>query len=570
MNTRWVIKPADPTSARSLAHELDIHPALAQTFINRGFSAPADIRRFLSPNLADLANPFDLPDLEAAAEHLAEAVIQKKRIGLFADYDADGVTSAAVFVAFFRDIGQEVVWYVPDRLSQGYGLNRPGLEFMARQGVALLVSADCGTTDLEQLALAERLGLQAIVTDHHQLGPQQPQSLAFVNPQRPDAPEAFKDLAGVGVVFFLLMGLRAVLRQRGFFRRVPEPNLKNLLDLVALGTLADVAPVIGQNRILLSAGLEVLAGARRPGLSALSRVARVDGKLGSREIIFGLAPRVNAPGRLGRPDLGLRLLIAQDVEQTQALAQEVNQLNSRRQRIERQVLDQALTQLESQGDPSKRLALVAADEEWHQGVLGIVAARLSRLFHRPAFVFRIEGDTAVGSGRSIEAFHLHRGLKNLSELLIQFGGHSQAAGLRIKTERLDRFAAALESEVGRCVDAPDLKPSLSVDASLDLDDLNGKLLDDLERMTPFGPGNPEPVFWAERVGLISKRAVGQGRSHLFLTLRQDRSTWPAIAFNKGPLIFDLPPVAKIAYHPVRESFRGQERIKLQVTSIRIN
>jgi single-stranded-DNA-specific exonuclease len=564
---RWLTQPQTPALAQSLGAAMRLHPALAQVLINRGLGEPQAAQEFLNPGLDQMANPFDLPDLEPAAARLAEAVLGGEKIGLFGDYDADGVTATAVFVKFFRELGQEVAWRLPDRLTEGYGLNNEGVASLAAQGVRVLVTADCGSSDLEQVDLAGRLGLTVIVTDHHQPGPEAPPCLAFVNPARPGAPAEFRGLAGVGVIFYLLIGVRAKLRERGFFQGRPEPSLKDQLDLVALGTLADVVPVVGQNRFLLAAGLRLLAEPRRVDLAALAQAASQSGPVSARDVAFSLAPRINAAGRMGQPELGVELLLAESPAQAEELAHQIDRLNARRKQVETEVLGRARAQLLAQGDPRRRLALVAADPEWHSGVLGIVAARLAKEFNRPCFVLRIEGETASGSGRSIEAFALHDCLARLSPLLVRHGGHSQAAGLTIRTTELTRLGQALESEVGRALNETDLAPRLTIDAPLDLDAVDDLLVAGLDRLGPFGPGNSEPLFAADRVGLLSARAVGPGGSHLRLTVRQGRQSLPAIAFNHGRLWSQLGPLGRIAYRPVRASFRGREQLELHVHSI---
>ena len=567
MTALWQLRPQDPDLARRLSDQLHVHPVVAQTLINRGITEAQTAKRFWNPSLSDMTHPFDLPEAEEAADYLAEAVIAGRRIGVYGDYDADGITATAVLINFLRQLGQDPSWYLPNRISQGYGLHSEGLEFMVREGAEVLITADCGTSDFRQLEEARRLGLAVIVTHHHLLGPEPPQALAFVNPQRPDSPAAFNGLAGVGVVFFVLAGLRIKLRERGFFANRPEPNLKQSLGLVALGTLADVAPVVGQNRIILTAGLETLSQGTHPGLAALIQVARIKSPVSPRDVLFGLAPRLNASGRLGQAELGLELLTAADGDQVDALAQELNRLNSRRQRIEQAVLAEAEKALAAQGEPDQKLALVAAGQDWHAGVLGIVASRLSRRYHRPCFVLRIEGETAVGSGRSVEPFHLYQGLERLAPLLLRYGGHSYAAGLTLETKLLDRFAQALEAEVGRSLSQADLVPRVVVDSPLDLDEIDSRLVSDLERLAPFGPGNPEPLFSAEKAGLLANRRVGKNGAHLALTLRQNQKTWPAIAFGLGHLADRLPPTVKIAYRPQYDNFRGKKGLKLHLSDI---
>ena len=559
--------PQNQTRSDILSRETGLHPALAQVMLNRGFDSPEKIQSFLNPDLGSMADPFAIPDLEKAAGRLAEAVLAGEKIGLFGDYDADGVTSTSVFVNFFKSLGQEIEWWVPNRLSEGYGLSQSGLEHLAQKGVRLLVTADCGSSDLELLELAGRMGLEVIVTDHHKLASSKPKGLLFVNPQREDCADEFKPLAGVGVVFFLVAGVRAKLRERGFFNGLPEPNLKAYLDLVALGTLADVVPVTGQNRIILKIGLGMLAEPDRVGLKHLAGVARSSLPLTSRDVAFDLAPRINAPGRLGQAGLGVDLLTCGDAERAAELAQTMDRLNQERKKVEARVLSQALAQVQAKGDPRGQLALVAAHEEWHLGVLGIVAARLSQHFYRPCFVLKIEGDTATGSGRSIDRYHLHKGLESLSGMLLRYGGHSQAAGLTLKAENLDLFQAALAGEVGKTLGQPDLVPSLTIDTELPLDELDEGFIAQVEQLAPFGRGNQEPLFGASRVGPTGIKRVGKDGAHLKLNLRQGRRTWPAIAFNQGRLAPSLGGKVRIAYRPVLDSFRGRPHISLHLKAI---
>lgn len=565
----WLSTPQNPDRARLLSHSLDLHPALCQVLINRGLTEPEPASGFLNPSLKEMANPFDLPDLEEGSRRLAEAVIKGRKIGLFGDYDADGVTSTAIFYDFFRALGTEVRWRVPNRLTEGYGLNLAGIREMVEAGVKVLVTADCGTTDHEALRAAKAAGLEIILTDHHQLGPEEPLVEAFINPHRPDAPQAFKGLAGVGVVFFLLAGVRAKLREAGFFNQRPEPNLKDHLDLVTLGTLADVVPVTGQNRVIMAPGLRDLAAPRRPGMAALFQVARLGPHFAHRDVTFALAPRINAAGRMGQAELGVELLTAIDFDQALELAKRIDRLNQERKKVEAKVLAQALDQLRTQGDPAQQLALVAASENWHSGVLGIVAARLSRKFHRPCFILRIENGTATGSGRSIRPFSLHAGLARLEDLLIRYGGHSQAAGLTIEADLIDRFAAALSGEVGRELSPDQLIPTVEIDTELHLDDLGQEVMSGLDQLGPFGPGNPEPLFYALRVGVLSAKRVGAGGEHLKMKVRQGRRSWSAIGFGLGSLQPHLNSTADLAFKPIRSAFSSGNGLEIQVESIRI-
>ena len=567
MEFRWRIKAQNPDLAANLSNELNIPGSMAQVMINRGLSDPEDGRTFLEPSLKKLADPAGLPDLDRAAERLARAVINQEHVGVYGDYDADGVTSTALMVLALRSFGLEASWFIPSRLTDGYGLNQRGLDEFLNKGVKLVITVDCGASDHEQLASAAKSGLEVLITDHHKLGPDWPEAEAFVNPQRPDGPDHFKCLAGVGVAFYLIAGLRGKLRQKGWFNGSREPNLRQLLDLTAIGTLADVCPVVGQNRILTAHGLEVLSQTTRPGLRALFDKARVTGQATSRDVLFGLAPRINAAGRLGQAEKALELLLCRDERQATQLADHLEQLNRERQEVEQTVLAEALDQLRQQGDPRQKLALVAVGKGWHPGVLGIVASRLVRRYYRPAFALTIDGDTATGSGRSIESFPLHHGLTALSDYLIRYGGHAQAAGLTLAADQIPPFAMALENEVGRMVPPDQFTPPLDVDAVLDLDDIDDHLVDCLQMLAPFGPGNPEPLFTAAGVGLVSASPMGREGGHLRLKIRQGRRTFGAVAFGQGKLINRLPSLARIAFQVSRNTFRGRNSLEVTIKSI---
>lgn len=567
MEHRWLISPQNPELSASLAGEMNIHPSVAQVLINRGAESAEQARTFLSSDLGQLRDPFELPGVAHASDILCRAIVDNRPIGIFGDYDADGLTSVALFKTFLRSVGRNCVHYVPNRLTEGYGLSEAGLDSLARAGAELVVTADCGSTDVDEAETAHRMGLELIITDHHQLGSGLPRAAALINPWLEDSPPEFQGLAGVGVVFFLLIGLRSRLRDAGHITPENQPNLKQLLDLVALGTIADVSPMVEQNRILVKTGLNILASGPRPGLEALATVARIKGGISSRDVLFQLAPRINAPGRMGPTETVVDLLMSQDASTARAGARQLDDLNKERRKVESRVFKLAREQLTAQGDPRERMALVAADENWHKGVLGIVAAKLSREFNRPSVVLAVEGDIATGSGRSIESVHLHRALQGLEDYLIQYGGHSQAAGVKLRQENIRPFSMALNTAVGSSLASADVTPAVNIDAALELDDIDYDLIADLECLAPFGPRNPEPVFAADDVGLISARQVGRNGAHLAVSLRQGSRTWQAIGFDFGRLARRLPPRVSVAFRPFVDTFNGREMLKLQIEAI---
>jgi single-stranded-DNA-specific exonuclease len=549
----WQEYPERLDLAQQLSSRHGLPPLIARLLLNRGLSDPDDILAFLEPTLERLASPFDLPDLEVAATRLARVVRQGEPLVVYGDYDADGLTAASLLTQFFQELGLPCVTYIPDRLTEGYGLNQPALEKLAAQA-RLLVTVDCGVSDAAEVAWAMDHGLEVIVTDHHELPPELPPALAVVNPKRGGEAYPFEMLAGVGVALLLALGVRARLREEGWFKNHPEPNLRNYLDLVALGTAADVVPVLGENRILVRQGLKVLEETRRPGLLALKEVAGLNGKTATfRDLCFRLAPRLNAAGRLGQALGALHLLMATDMGQARSQARILNELNRRRQSLEGEVLSQALS-LVRQQKLDQRPVMVLGREGWHPGVLGIVAARLADEFHRPVAMVSLKEGLGKGSARSVEGYHLFEGLKACRQHLIKFGGHEAAAGFSIAEENLTALQDAFEEAFFAQVGEVRLKPTLKVDAAVGLNDLDQGFYQHLQRLRPFGPGNPEPVFVCEAVECLSSRVVGE--RHLRVQFSQGEVVREAIAFDQAPL-HPLSGPLEVAFSTRFSSFMGQ-------------
>jgi single-stranded-DNA-specific exonuclease len=556
----WQAYPERLDLAQQLSSRHGLPPLIARLLLNRGLSDPEEVLAFLEPTLERLASPFDLPDLEVAAARLARAVRQREPLAVYGDYDADGLTAACLLTQFFQELGLPCITYIPDRLTEGYGLNQPALEKVAAQA-RLLVTVDCGVSDVAEVAWARDHGLEVIVTDHHELPPELPPALAVVNPKRGGEAYPFEMLAGVGVALLLALGVRARLREEGWFKNHPEPNLRTYLDLVALGTAADVVPVLGENRILVRQGLKVLEETRRPGLLALKEVAGLNGKTATfRDLCFRLAPRLNAAGRLGQALGALHLLLATDLGQARGQARILNELNRRRQSLEGEVLSQALS-LVSQQKLDQRPVMVLGREGWHPGVLGIVASRLAEEFHRPVALVSLKEGLGKGSARSVEGYHLFQGLKACRQHLIKFGGHEAAAGFSVAEENLaalqDAFEEAFLAQLGEVR----LRPTLKVDAVVELNDLDQGFYQHLQRLRPFGPGNPEPVFVCESLECLSSRVVGE--RHLRVQFSQGEVVREAIAFNQAPL-HPLSGPLEVAFSTRFSSFMGQMTTELQL------
>ncbi|MDD5225435.1 MAG: single-stranded-DNA-specific exonuclease RecJ [bacterium] len=537
LSARWEIIPADPAARDKLARELEISPVLAQLLVNRGIRESESAFRFLKPSLSDLRQPFSpepLPDLDRAVERVIRAVSGREKITIFGDYDADGISATAILYLFLSRLGVTVDWELPNRIKEGYGLNPEAVRKIKARGSDLIITVDCGTANLEEIALARELGLPVIVIDHHEVGGELPPALAVVNPKRKDSRFPFGDLAGVGVAYYFLIALRQRLRETGMLN--PEGNnLREYLDLVALGTIADMMPLREENRILVAFGLRELAQSQRPGIQALRKVAGTFGKkpVSAEEVGYYLAPRINAGGRLGDSQIGMKLLLAGDPGEARMAAEELDRYNRSRQKEEEKILQGARKKIAeifpAAGD--RPAGLVLADPGWHPGVVGIVASKLMEELNRPVCLIAVAEGLGRGSGRSLPGISLIRILGELSADLETFGGHELAAGFKILPETISRFAQGFQGAVGRMLETEPgaLEPAIRVDQELDYPGMLELLDSGLENLEPFGMGNPEPVFLGR--GLRTREAGLVGSRHLRMILDWENSSTRAIGFG---------------------------------------
>jgi single-stranded-DNA-specific exonuclease len=567
MDKRWEFGRPDPAAVDRVARDGGFPPRLAHVLAVRGIADVAAARAFLNPLLANLTDPSRMTDMDRAAERLARAVRDRERIAVFGDYDVDGVTSVALLLTFLRGIGAEAVYHIPNRMTEGYGLNRPAIDGLADQGARVMVTVDCGIADLDAIDHAAGRGIDVIVTDHHQVGPRLPAAYAIVNPNRADCAFPFKHLAGVGLAFYLAIALRGALDRGGVLARGDAPDLKGLLDLVALGTVADVSPLAHENRILTRHGLALLTQETRLGIRALKEAARIGKKaVTAGTIAFQLGPRINAAGRLGSPDLGVRLLTTDGVAEALQIAHELEAVNQERQHRERQILDDARAMLLSDKRLPERAAIVLASDRWHPGVVGIVASKIVEEFRRPAILIAMKDGTGRGSARSVPRFNVHEAIGACAEHLLSFGGHQEAAGLRIDAANLDDFRRAMERVASERLAGVDTRPVVAVDLEMPLAEANEALIDLFADMAPFGMGNPEPVFAARGVEVRRKRVVGA--RHAKLTLVADGREFEAMWFNQAAALKDLPARVDVAYQPKRDTYLGATRIVLHVRDLR--
>lgn len=563
---RWQLRAAEPSLAEVnyLAEKLSILPITARTLLLRGIGNAEQGQEFIHARLGALPDPDLLPDMAIACSRLEQALVRGEKIAVHGDYDVDGITGCALLVETLRHLGAQVEYHIPLRLKDGYGLSADAIRQASDNGCALIVSVDCGVSAHAEADLASELGVDLIITDHHQPPEDLPVCLALVNPHLAGCRFPWPELSGVGVAFFLLAGLRRRLRENGYFNHHPEPDLRQGLDLVALGTIADIVPLGGVNRILVRAGLQLLEQGGRPGVAALKKVADVK-QVSCGVVGFRLAPRLNAAGRLEDAALGVKLLLGDDKQELQELAELLDGFNHDRQQLEQQTLEQALVRLEELGN-DHRYSIVLADQRWHSGVIGIVASRLVERYHRPTVMIALEGGQGKGSCRSINSFHLYRALQQCAEPLSGFGGHAMAAGLSLAAEKVDLFAERFEKVASEHLTAEDLVPKISHDGPCRLADLSMRQVEELESLQPFGAGNPQPAFWAEKCRVSGVRILSE--KHLKFDVEQDGARFGCIAFGMAERYDQLAGEIALLFRPGINSWRGQNSVQLQVVDFR--
>ncbi len=548
--------------------ELGISPLLARILCNRGISNLEEARHFLSPALSDLPNPFLMQDMDRAVARIIQAIQRHEPIAIFGDYDVDGTTATALLFLFLKSLGAIADFVIPHRLQEGYGLNIEALKKLHQQNIKLLITADCGVSNQEEVQWAQEHGIDVVVTDHHEPPEILPPAQAILNPKRKDCGYPFKGLAGVGVAYNLIIALRSSLREEGFFANRPEPNLKGYLDLVALGTVSDVVPLTGVNRILVKFGLAQLTQSSRPGILSLEEVADLGPMpIDATAVNFRLAPRINAAGRLAEARDAVRLFIATDKSEADSIARNLNHLNSARQSIEEKILAEAREMIASAEKAKDSRSFVLASPNWHPGVIGIVASRIVEEFHRPTILIALQEKKGKGSGRSIPSFSLYQGLKQCERWLEGFGGHDQAAGLVIHPEKIAGFSKAFEDLVQKQLAEEDFIPRLQVDAWTRLDQINEDFLSELEILSPFGMDNPEPILAVENLIVMESKLVGNG--HLRLRIKDGNRIRDAIGFRMGSLHPLTGDHVNLAFSPQINIYQGRKLLQLRIVDIQI-
>ena len=533
---KWKYEKIDDSLIKQVASENNIPKPVAELMIKKGIYSKDDIELFFNGSLKSLRNPFDIKDMEKAAERIAKAVMNHESIFIYGDYDVDGVTSTALMYIFLMQCGANVSYYIPNRLEEGYGLNKDAINEIHHRGADLIITVDCGISAIEEVLLAKELGMDIIITDHHQPSKELPVAAdAIINPMREDDLYPNKTLAGVGVAFKVVMALRFTLRKHNFFQN-DAPNIRNLLDIVTLGTIADVMPLVDENRIFVRHGLELMSGDNvRIGIDELKKV--IDSlstvqKMKTSNIGFQIAPRINAMGRMASSDKSLKLLVTQNRNEARQLAIELDNENKYRQMIERDILQQTFDIIETNRYADNEGGIVVASEGWHPGVIGIVASRVVDKYFRPTIILTDDNGVYKGSARSIPGFHLYDGLSSLSDLLLSFGGHKYAAGVKIAKENLEEFRERFNKIVIENLNKEDFIPEINIDAEIDSKDITDEIMQYLEKLEPYGQGNKEPVFYMKKVSKYQYETfVGKEQNHLKCVFEKKGILFDAIGFN---------------------------------------
>lgn len=562
---KWVIKAADATKSADLSSSLGVCATTARILIGRGIETAEDALQFLTPSFSAMADPFLLKGMQAAVERVLLARKSGERVCVYGDYDVDGISGTALLVSFLRQVGMACNYFIPNRFDDGYGLNQEALQRIIDSGATLIMSVDCGITSLKEAAFCQQAGVDLIILDHHSPGDSLPEAAAVVNPLQPGCGYPFKMLAGVGVAFNMLVALRSRMRQKGLFSTGDEPDLRDWLDLVALGTIADVVPLVGQNRMYAFYGLQKLEKSCRPGIAALKKVAGITDAVTCGQVGFRMAPRLNAAGRMESAVPGVELLLGASAEECSAIADELDSANTERQTVERTILEEAVAIVDGGGNYPACKSIVLASGSWHQGVIGIVASRLVERYHRPTIMIAIDekGD-AKGSGRSIPGFHLLEALTACSGHLERFGGHRYAAGVGLQAGAVNDFAAAFEDVAGRTLGDSELAPTLEVDGEIYPADVDADLVNELKRLEPFGVGNPEPTLMMRGVAVVERRIVGDG--HLKLRVAAGGRLFSAIAFRQAECPTDG--MLDIAFFPELNAWNNSVTLQLRIKAIR--
>lgn len=581
---KWVVAAthkqmsSDPT-VQEISRELGIGLPTAQLLVNRGCKTPTNAREFLMKETEQLHDPFEMEDMDNAVYRILEAVEENEKIVIYGDYDVDGVTSVSVLYLYLKSIGADVSYYIPSRAGEGYGMSEGAVRKLSADGCRLIVTVDTGITAVSEAKLVEELGMELIVTDHHECHTEIPEAVAVVNPRRPDCKYQFKELAGVGVVFKLLCALEAVGNPEDTMVDCVKRIASNYCDLVAIGTIADVMPICDENRLIVSYGLQMIDVIARPGIVELIEASRAESKYNTKPKItasfigYTIAPRINAAGRIRDASIAVELFLARNRSEASPIAKRLCEINSERQSIENKIIDEAYAKIEATHDFEKDRVIVLENETWHHGIIGIVASRITEKYGCPSILISFEGEDksiGKGSGRSVRGLNLVEALGYCSELLVKYGGHELAAGLTVKRENLSEFRRKINEYAEKCLTESDLQPCIEADCELESSDVTMEQANELYYLEPFGVSNPEPLFVLKNVLLCDTAVVGGGK-HTRLTLKIGSANVCAMCFKRTleELSLYSGDIVDVMFNLEINEFRNQKSVQLIVRDIRL-
>ena len=558
MNKKWECYEVDESKVKELAQKYNINEILAKILVNKNLTKKQDIDLFINPTRKDFHDPFFMPDMEIAVERILKAIDNKEKIMIYGDYDADGITSITVLKSYLEERGLEVSSYIPNRINEGYGLNKKAIEKIYNDGYRLMITVDCGITGAEEIDYANSLGIETIITDHHEPAEEIPKAVAVVDAKRKDNKYPFNQLAGVGVVLKLIQAISIKLN-------LEEKEYLKYLDIVCIGTISDIVPLVDENRVIAKLGLKLVAQTRNIGLRALLDIIGFK-KIDSGAVSFGIAPRINACGRMGNEQLALDLFLCKDYELARKLAIKLNEYNVERQSIEKKIFDEAVEKIEQNEKDSS--CIIIGNEGWHHGIIGIVASKVTEMYFKPSILVCFEDAVGKGSGRSIPGFDLHEALMNCLDYLDKFGGHEMAVGVTLKQENFDKFKVELETYAKKC-EIDKIVPIINIDSEVSLKSVNIENVKSLSLLEPYGEANKMPIFLFKNLKINSIRALSDGK-HLKLSLKDDGFMVDAIGFNMGQLSEEylLDDKVDIVGNLDINSFNGNEGVQIIIKDIR--
>lgn len=558
MTKKWQIYQIENERVEELQKKYNINKLLATILVNRGIIEEKQIEKFLNPKRNDFYNPYKMPDMGIAVERIVKAIENKEKTIIYGDYDVDGITSVTVLKSFLEERGLEVAEYIPNRLEEGYGLNKNAVEEIAKQGYKLMITVDCGISAIEEVKYANEFGIETIVTDHHEPGNELPKAIAVVDAKRKDNKYPFRNLAGVGVVFKLIQAI-------GMELKLDEKEYLKYLDIVCIGTISDIVPLVDENRVIVKLGLKLVEQTKNLGLRAILQASGYS-KIDSSTISFGVAPRINACGRMGHQEEALKLFLSKEINEVNELTQKLNEYNRLRQETEKSIYADAIMQIERDGLASHS-TIVVMGKNWHHGVIGIVSSKITEMYFKPSILLCEEQDYGKGSGRSIPGFDLYEALTECNDTIEKFGGHSMAVGINVKKDKFEEFKQKLE-QIARERHIEEIVPILKIDAQISLDEINKDMVDSLKELEPFGEENKTPLFVFKNLKIDSIRALSEGK-HLKLTLKDSKNIVNAIGFNLGELSNDYRIGDKVDVVGNLEinSFNGVDNIQINIKDI---